>query len=81
MKLAKRSVLLTAFMLYYVMNIHGQGSFISVISEYHPAPGQHINDPLTGTPEAARKLKGEITTPVSLGAFGGYIILGFGSQN
>lgn len=52
-------------------------SFPSKIIEYHPAPGQYINVPGTGTPEAAANLSGKIGSPVSLGGYGGYIIFGF----
>ncbi len=52
-------------------------SFPSAIIEYHPAPGQFINIPGTGTIEAATGLTGKIGSPVSLGAYGGYIVFGF----
>lgn len=57
------------------------------VLEYTPAPGQFINNPMTGgflgtelTPQAAcdyaqRRLEGR--NFVSLGGFGGYIVLGF----
>ena len=77
MNLEKRSVLLATIFLYLVLPSKGQSPYISHIPEYRPAPGQHINDPLTGTPGAASLLAGGISTPVSLGAYGGYIIFGF----
>ncbi len=77
MNLEKRSVLLTMIFIYLVLPSKGQSPYISHIPEYRPAPGQHINDPLTGTPGAANLLTGGISTPVSLGAYGGYIIFGF----
>ena len=77
MKLAKRSVLLAALGLQLLSSVSGQGDFVSRIIAYCPAPGQHINDSLTGTPSAADRLKGGVVSPVSLGAFGGYLILGF----
>ncbi len=77
MNLAMRSVICTAILLNIVLPARGQGAFISAIHEYRPAPGQYINDTYTGTPEAAEKLKGGLSVPVSLGAFGGYIVAGF----
>ncbi len=77
MNLAKRSVLLTAILLCCVLPAWGQGAYASRIVAYCPAPGQYINDDLTGTPAAAARLTGGIASPVSLGAFGGYIIFGF----
>ncbi len=77
MNLAKRSVLLTALALHVLPSLRGQGDYISRIIEYYPAPGQYINDTLTGTPRAAKRLAGGVGSAVSLGAFGGYIIAGF----
>lgn len=51
--------------------------FAEKVIEYCPAPGQFINNPLTGTPEAAKELAGKTGMPVSLGGYGGYIIFGF----
>ncbi len=63
-----------------------QASF-SQLFEYRPAPGQFINDTQTGgftgaetTPEAAAayaKSRMESSLFVSLGGFGGYIVVGF----
>jgi len=49
------------------------------VVEYKPAPGQHINIESVGTPQAAENMTGEISNVVSLGSFGGYIVLGFES--
>ncbi len=48
--------------------------------DYHPAPGQHINDSLTGTPAVALKMLSGSGSSLSLGAFGGYLVLGFNSS-
>ncbi|MFW5755565.1 MAG: Ig-like domain-containing protein, partial [Tangfeifania sp.] len=45
--------------------------------EYFPAPGQHINIESAGTPQAAENMAGEVDKLVSLGSFGGYVILKF----
>lgn len=45
--------------------------------EYRPAPGQHINVENVGTPQAAQKMTENSGSLVSLGSFGGYIVLGF----
>ncbi|WP_372933690.1 T9SS type A sorting domain-containing protein [Mariniphaga sediminis] len=45
--------------------------------EYRPAPGQHMNMENIGTPQAAQKMTGDTTKMVSLGSFGGYVVLGF----
>ncbi|HYW96708.1 MAG TPA: hypothetical protein VE870_14025, partial [Bacteroidales bacterium] len=76
MKLAKRSVLFAAAMLCSGV-IFGQNPYVSHIYEYKPAPGQHINDVLSGTPDVAAKMAGGTGSPVSLGAYGGYIVSGF----
>jgi len=55
----------------------GQGiQFVNKVYEYKPAPGQFINTPL-GFPAAAQSIVGEMQSGVSLGAFGGYIVVGF----
>jgi hypothetical protein len=45
--------------------------------EYKPAPGQFINEAGIGTPEAAESIVGGLDGLVSLGGFGGYIVVGF----
>ncbi len=45
--------------------------------EYQPAPGQFINLPGSGTPEAAARVAEQTGGLVSLGAFGGYVIFRF----
>lgn len=45
--------------------------------EYFPAPGQHINIENIGTPQAAENMTKEADKLVSLGSFGGYVILKF----
>ena len=47
------------------------------VLEYFPAPGQFINNPLIGTPDAAEAILNDPDAVVSLGSFGGYIVFGF----
>ncbi len=52
------------------------GQQIAEIIEYTPAPGQFINTSM-GSPEAAESLLNESGGLVSLGGYGGYIVLNF----
>ncbi len=49
----------------------------SKLWEFRPAPGQHINIENIGTPQAAQRMTENFSSLVSLGSFGGYLILGF----
>lgn len=53
-----------------------QSPYASKILEYQPAPGQYINTAIGG-PYAAQSLLGGVSGSLSLGAFGGYVMLGF----
>ncbi len=53
-----------------------QSPYVSKILEYQPAPGQYINTAIGG-PYAAQSLVGGIRGSLSLGAFGGFVVLGF----
>jgi len=53
------------------------GIFVSRILEYKPAPGQFINTSSWGCPSKAESLIGGATGGISLGAYGGYIVVGF----
>ena len=50
---------------------------VNRLFEYTPAPGQYINTSEFGTPAAASSMLSGANKAVSLGAFGGYIVLGF----
>ncbi|MCG6187741.1 T9SS type A sorting domain-containing protein [Maribellus maritimus] len=50
---------------------------VNRVMEYKPAPGQHINIESIGTPQAAENMPAEGTNMVSLGSFGGTIVVGF----
>jgi len=56
--------------------IFAQPNSFSLV-EYSPAPGQHINIESVGTPQAAENMTGELDKLVSLGSFGGSVILKF----
>lgn len=53
----------------------GSNVYVITMFEFMPAPGQNTNKPL-GTVDAAKSLEGKQGL-VSLGAWGGYIVLGF----
>lgn len=50
--------------------------YISQVLEYKPAPGQFINESI-GTPAGAQQLIGNVGNIVTLGGYGGYIVVGF----
>jgi len=52
-------------------------NLVSGVLKYFPAPGQHINIEQIGTPQAAQQMLVEENNLVSLGGFGGYIVLKF----
>jgi hypothetical protein len=62
--------------LFFVLQGFSQQTGIKLL-EYNPAPGQHINIENIGTPAAAQKITQNIGSLVSLGSFGGYVVLGF----
>lgn len=59
--------------------MEAQSPYVSKIWEYHPAPGQYINTSIGGL-YAAQSLVGGISGSLSLGAFGGCVVLGFDHQ-
>ncbi len=52
-------------------------NIVNSVHGYKPAPGQHINIESLGTPQAAEDMLTEVGKTVSLGSFGGYLVLGF----
>jgi len=67
------------FLLVLLNSIYGFGQgiqFANKVYEYMPAPGQFINTPF-GIPSASHSIIGEMSGGISLGAYGGYIVLGF----
>lgn len=57
------------------LTLLSQAQYVSEIIEYKPAPGQFINDAAFGSPTAAESIIGGTGGLVSLGAYGGYIIV------
>jgi hypothetical protein len=55
----------------------GRSKYVSRVLEYRPAPGQFMNEKNTGTPEAAQTLIGGTSSLLSLGSFGGYVVVAF----
>ncbi|MFA6401303.1 MAG: T9SS type A sorting domain-containing protein [Salinivirgaceae bacterium] len=53
-----------------------QNKFVANVLEYKPAPGQFINTPY-GNPSSAQSLIGGVSGTLSLGGFGGYVVVGF----
>lgn len=51
--------------------------YVSKVLAYQPAPGQFINEQNAGTPQAADALVGGNTSLLSLGSFGGYVVVAF----
>lgn len=68
--------LLVASMLMLVI-VKAQGQFASSVQDYLPAPGQYTNADFIGTPTAASSIVGTNRGLVSLGAFGGSIVIKF----
>ncbi|NPD44137.1 T9SS type A sorting domain-containing protein [Lentimicrobium sp. S6] len=61
--------------LLFSFNLLGQAQYVSEIIDYKPAPGQFTNDGAFGSPYAAQSIIGGTSGLVSLGAFGGHIIV------
>ncbi len=71
-----KKIKLIGLLTLYVFYCSGQNSVFNVV-EYMPAPGQHINVEAIGTPVAAQNMSENESSSVSLGSFGGYIVLQF----
>ena len=72
-----KSLILYAALWALVCTSEAQNNRTTRVLEYFPAPGQFINNPLAGTPNAAEAMLADPDAIVSLGSFGGYIVLGF----
>lgn len=59
-----------------IINTGGTTAFVTTLFEYMPAPGQFINK-APGNLASANAILGNKNSMVSLGAWGGYIVLGF----
>lgn len=58
-----------------LLNLTVKAQYVSEILEYQPAPGQLINTTAFGSPQAAQSIIGNSNGLVSLGAYGGYIVV------
>lgn len=65
--------------IFVMVVLKSQGQFASGVSSYLPAPGQYTNADFIGTPTAANSLTETNKGLVSLGSFGGSIVLHFSS--
>ncbi len=75
---------LAVVMVLYTSPLLAQSPFATEVLEYRPAPGQFVQDPAFNDPAAALgapvgggTLDGDETKAVSLGGFGGVLVLGF----
>lgn len=57
--------------------VKAQGQFATSVMDYLPAPGQYTNAEFIGIPTAASSIVGTNRGLVSLGAFGGFIVIKF----
>lgn len=73
----KQMYLFLATFLCCSMGLFAQSPYVSSVVEFKPAPGQFINTSTWGSPSGAQSVIGSTSGHVSLGAFGGYIIVGF----
>lgn len=69
-------LIFTLLLLHGASLVDGQVRYVSRIIEYTPAPGQFINAS-PGLPLDAQSITGGLNGLVSLGFFGGYIVVGF----
>ena len=65
------------FALGAVFRCYPQSEYISRVIEFHPAPGQFTNSADWGTPQRAESLVGGLSRGVSLGGYGGFIVVAF----
>lgn len=72
-----RKLFIISILVLIIVKAHGQ--FATGIADYLPAPGQYTNADFIGTPPAATSLVGTNRGLVSLGAFGGSIVIEFSS--
>ena len=68
---------LCVIFLMILSGLQAQSPYISRVLEYRPAPGQFINDGAWGTPHKAKSLVGGLKGGISLGGYGGYVVVGF----
>lgn len=70
-----RKSLVVVFALLVLLTESTKAQYVADIIDYQPAPGQLINTDLFGSPTAAQSIAGQPDGLVSLGAFGGFIVV------
>jgi len=70
-----RKSLVVVFALLVLLTASTKAQYVAEIIDYQPAPGQLINTDLFGSPTAAQSIVGQPDGLVSLGAFGGFIVV------
>ncbi len=74
----KQIYIIVATIILFRVGLLAQNSpYVSQVIEYKPAPGQFTNTLTWGSPSAAQSIIGGINGHISLGAYGGYIVVGF----
>jgi hypothetical protein len=68
---------LTLWLLIMLTGAPLYSQYIHQVIEYQPAPGQFINKPPFGHPNAPNSIVGTLEGALSLGAFGGYMVFRF----
>ncbi len=71
-----KEILLSVLLIFLTLYIFAQNT-AGRLFEYFPAPGQHINIDKIGTPRAAQNMVSNFSSLISLGSFGGYVVMGF----
>lgn len=72
-----RKLFIASILMLLIMKVQGQ--FATAVQNYKPAPGQYTNADFIGNPTAANSLVGTNRGLLSLGSFGGSVILEFAS--
>ena len=58
-------------------SLAANAQFVKIVHSYVPAPGQYTNSEQIGRPAAAQSIIGKLNGLISLGGYGGYIVVGF----
>lgn len=77
MKVRNKIKFSTLYLLISMCSLVSQAQYIKTVHSYLPAPGQYSNSEQIGRPAAGQSIVGKLNGLVSLGGFGGYIVVGF----
>lgn len=72
-----KSRIFISFNLFLLGLLNLEAQYITEVLEYTPAPGQFINAAPWGTPLSTGSITGGVNGTLSLGSFGGYVIIRF----